>query len=313
MVYCMLLVTSAIVPTLLLLGAGALLRYRFLADPGFWRGLEWVSYRVFTPALFITSIAGTNLTIVPLGPLLLSLAIPIVVVAGLVIALQRPLRANGPQLTSLMQGAVRINTYIGLAFATVLHGREGVATFALASAMVVPLVNVICVCTLAAYGDKTTSFRRLPIWRDFLENPLIQSCVAGLAMNLAGLTLPDFLSGTLTTLASPALACGTLIAGGALHFRLRGRDAIDVTLVAALKLVVLPIAAAAIAIPLGLAGATLSSVVLICAIPTAPSAYILANRMGGDTRLMASITGTQTIFAAGTVPWILALVNHWTV
>jgi hypothetical protein len=70
-------------------------------------------------------------------------------------------------------------------------------------------------------------------------------------------------------LVAPALACGTLIAGGALHFSFRKRDAIDVGLAAVLKLLVLPFAAAAIAIaiPLGASGATLTSIVLICAIP----------------------------------------------
>ncbi|WP_426997817.1 AEC family transporter [Pseudarthrobacter sp. N5] len=308
----MLLVTTAIVPVVLILAAGALLRYRFLTEPGFWRGLEWMSYRVFTPALFITSIAGTDLTIIPIGPLLLSLAVPITAVAGLVVVLRRPLRANGPQLTSLVQGAVRINTYIGLIFATALHGHEGVATFALASAVVVPLVNVICVSTLAAYGDKSASPRPVPVWREFLENPLILGCAIGLALNLAGLPLPGFLSATLTMLAAPALACGTLIAGAALHFSFRKRDAIDVGLAAILKLVVLPLAAAAIAIPLGATGATLSSIVLICAIPTAPSAYVLASRMGGDTRLMASITGAQTVLAVATLPAILTLIDHVT-
>lgn len=308
----MLLVTTAIIPVVLILAAGALLRHRFLTEPGFWRGLEWLSYRVFTPALFITSIAGTDLTIVPIGPLLLSLAVPITAVAGLVVVLRRPLRANGPQLSSLVQGAVRINTYIGLIFATALHGHQGVATFALASAVVVPLVNVICVSTLAAYGDKSASPRRVPVWREFLENPLIQGCAIGLALNLAGLPLPEFLSATLTMLAAPALACGTLIAGAALHFSYRKRDAIDVGLAAILKLVVLPLAAAAIAIPLGATGATLSTIVLICAIPTAPSAYVLASRMGGDTRLMASITGAQTILALATLPAILTLINHIT-
>lgn len=42
-----------------------------------------MSYRVFTPALFITSSADTDLTVVPIGTLLLGLAIPILPVAGL--------------------------------------------------------------------------------------------------------------------------------------------------------------------------------------------------------------------------------------
>lgn len=306
----MLLVTTAIVPVVFILVAGTILRHRFLTGPAFWQGLEWMSYRVFTPALFITSISGTDLTIVPIGPLLLSLAVPITAVAGLVLVLRRPLRANGPRLTSLVQGAVRINTYIGLIFATALHGHQGVGTFALASAVVVPLVNIICVSTLAAYGDKSASLRRVPVWRELVENPLIQGCAVGLALNLAGFPLPELASATLTMLAAPALVCGTLIAGAALHLSFRKRDAIDIGLAATLKLIVLPLAAAAIAIPLGATGATLTSIVLICAIPTAPSAYILASRMGGDTRLMASITGAQTVLAVATLPAVLMLIHH---
>lgn len=303
------LVATAIVPFVLILAIGVLLRRRYLKEPGFWRGLEWMSYRVFTPALFITSIAGTDLTVIPLGPLLLSLAAPILLVSGIILALRRPLRANGPQLTSLVQGSIRINTYIGLIFATALHGHEGVATFALASAVVVPLVNVICVSVLAAFGEKSSNLRRVPIWREFLENPLIQGCAFGLALNFLAIPLPGFMAATLTILASPALASGTLIAGAALQFSFHKRDILDIGVAAFLKLIALPAAAASLAIALGASGAALTIIVLICAIPTAPSAYVLAARMGGDTRLMASITGTQTILSVATLPTVLMLID----
>ncbi|POH71744.1 AEC family transporter [Arthrobacter glacialis] len=303
----MTLMTTAIMPIGLLLAAGALMRRTMLTDHGFWSGLEWMSYSVFTSALFITSIADADLNVVVVGPLLFSLTVPISAVAWFVLSLRRPLRANGPLLSSLVQGSIRINTYIGLVFAAALHGQEGVAAFALASTIVVPLVNVICVSTLAAYGNTPGTGRRIPIWREFLENPLIQGCAIGLALNLSGLPLPEFVLATLEMLAAPALVCGTLTVGAALHFTFRKRDTLDIGVAVVLKLIVLPLAAAGIAIPLGLTGATLASVILICAIPTAPSAYVLANRMGGDTRLMTSITGVQTILAVATLPAILTL------
>lgn len=266
-------------------------------------------YRIFTPALFITSIAGTDLAAVPIGPLLLSLAAPILLVSGLVLSLRRPLRVNGPQLTSLVQGAVRINTYIGLIFAQALHGSEGVATFALASAVVVPLVNIICVSVLAAYGENETKGPKDPIWRELMKNPLIQACALGLIVNLLAVPLPAFVASTLTMFAGPALACGTLTAGAALHLRFHKRDILDIGVATTLKLIILPVAAASLAIPLGATGATLTSIVLICAVPTAPSAYVLASKMGGDTRLMASITGTQTILAMATLPLTLKILD----
>jgi hypothetical protein len=41
--------------------------------------------------------------------------------------------------------------------------------------------------------------------------------------------------------------------------------------------------------------------VMFAALPTAPSAYILAQQLGGDVRLMAAITTLQTVLAALTM------------
>ena len=49
----------------------------------------------------------------------------------------------------------------------------------------------------------------------------------------------------------------------------------------------------------------LASMVIIAAIPTPPTTYVLATRMGGDTRLMASLIGSQTCLAMLTLPVIL--------
>lgn len=54
----------------------------------------------------------------------------------------------------MIQGGIRINTYIGLTFACTLHGSQRVAVFALACAVTVPLVNIICVSILAVCGSK---------------------------------------------------------------------------------------------------------------------------------------------------------------
>ena len=300
-------ITTGIAPIILLLGGGLILRRRVLTDVGFWSGLSWVSYWVFTPALFLTSIGDADLTAVSAGPLALSVGIPTLVVAALSFGAALLARADGPQLTSLMQGSIRINTYVGLVFASALHGQEGVATFALASAVVVPLVNVICVTTLSLYGRQDTGRRRRSLWRDLASNPLILSCLAGVALNLGGIAMPALLQTTIEMIAAPALAVGTMVAGAALRFTFRPRDLIDVGTAALLNLVALPLAAMSIALAFGVTGATLTSIILITAVPTAPSATVLASRMGGDTRLMAAITGVQTVLAVATIPLLLLL------
>lgn len=296
------LVTTAIAPILLLLGLGWIVRNCFVTDPGFWRGLEFLSYRVFTPALFVTSISRTELTDVPLEALSAGLVAPVVLVSTLVLAMKRVLRADGPRVTSLVQGSIRINTYIGLVFVAALHGDEGVATFALASALMVPLVNVVSVLVLTVHGTNDATIGLGRISRDLVGNPLIQACVVGLGLSLLGVELPAFLASTLGMLAEPALVSGTMAVGAAITVRFRQSDLLDIGLTSGLKLVALPLGAGALAHALGAEGALLTSIVLICAVPTAPSSYVLASRMGGDTRLMASITGVQTLLAILTVP-----------
>ncbi|MGL5930702.1 MAG: AEC family transporter [Dermatophilaceae bacterium] len=298
-------VLDAVVPVVMLLGLGWVLRRRFLPDPAVWRGVEWLGYRLFTPALFVGAIAATDLDAVPAGPLLVSLVTPVLVVTAVVVGVWRAIGADGPRVTSLLQGSIRLNTYIGLLLASALYGDDGVAAFALASAIMVPLVNFVSVVALARYGDGEPGRPRLRLWRELLTNPFLQGCGTGLALNLLAVDLPGPVAAWLGQLAAPAVACGTLVAGAALTFRVRVRDALDIGVVTVVKLAVLPLAAAGIAAALGATGAVLGAVVIVCALPSAPSAFVLAGRMGGDTRLMASITGIQTVLAIVTVPLVI--------
>jgi malonate transporter len=305
----MYVIATGIAPILLLLGGGLTLRRRVLTDASFWSGLSWVSYWVFTPALFITSIGSADLDAVSPGPLALSIGIPTLLVSVLSLGAALLTRADGPRLTSLMQGSIRINTYVGLVFASALHGQEGVATFALASAIVVPLVNVICVTALSVHGIRNTERKRPALWRDLASNPLILACAVGLILNLGGIVIPVMLQTMIDMVAAPALVVGTLIAGAALRFTFRLRDLVDVGVGALLKLVVLPLTAMSIALAFGITGAALTSIILITAVPTAPSATILASLMGGDTPLMAAITGAQTVLSIATIPLLLLLAD----
>lgn len=57
-----------------------------------------------------------------------------------------------------------------------------------------------------------------------------------------------------------------------------------------------------------LTGNSLAIVAICAAVPTSPSAYVLARQMGGDAPLLAQIITLQTILAAITMPVTIALV-----
>lgn len=59
--------------------------------------------------------------------------------------------------------------------------------------------------------------------------------------------------------------------------------------------------------PLAIDGLTAGILLIFFMVPTAPSAYILARQLGGDSEAMASIITFQTLFAFGLMPLIAYL------
>lgn len=182
---------------------------------------------------------------------------------------------DGPAFTSVVQGGVGLNTYVGVIIAASLHGTTGIAVFALAVAILVPAVKVVCVAVLVRHGSHGARMRTLP--RQLATNPLILGCVGGLVINVGGLPVSSALAGR-------ALAVSTTA-----------------------KLVALPLVAAGLCHLFGISGVAATVVVLIQGLPTAASAYVPARRMGGDASLMSTITAGQTMAALVTLPLILQL------
>ena len=52
-----------------------------------------------------------------------------------------------------------------------------------------------------------------------------------------------------------------------------------------------------------------SAAIIVFALPTAPTAYVLTRQLGGDSHLMAGIITLQTLLAAASLPLILTLLD----
>jgi malonate transporter and related proteins len=106
-----------------------------------------------------------------------------------------------------------------------------------------------------------------------------------------------------------SLAIGLLVTGAGLHFEGLTRSSLAAAVGVGLKLVVMPALALMLAVWFGLTGPSLVIVAVCAAVPTSPSAYVLARQMGGDAPLLAQIITSQTILAAATMPIAIALVS----
>jgi len=299
-------VFATVVPIFLLILLGWILRKRGLLSEGFWAPAEWLTYYLLFPALLVATLARADVGGLALLPMALGLWGALLLITGVMLALRPLLGTDGPGFTSLFQGAVRMNTYIGLSAAVGLQGEAGLAAAAVAAAVMVPLINLLCVLMLARYGRGARP-TPLGLLREVAQNPLILACLAGIALNLSGLGLPPLLGPMLEILGAAALPLGLLAVGAALRVQaLRGLG-LPTAVDAAVKLLLLPAVAWGLLTLLGVEGVALFAGVLFTALPTAPSAYILARRLGGAAELMAGLVTAQTLLALVTLPLVLAL------
>ncbi|WP_448712133.1 AEC family transporter [Microbacterium profundi] len=300
---------QAILPVSALLVLGYLIKRFALPDVGSWKALEWLSYFVFAPAILATSIMETDLAGAPVLEMGSVLVIVSLGVVALILITGRFLRISRTRLSSMTQGGIRFNVFIGLTIASVGFGSTGVAVFAIAAAILAPFVNLVAVATLTVLNPDAAGFWAKRLVKEVFANPLIAGCAIGIALNLLNIDLPDALAVPVNLLAAPALACGTIVAGAGIVLTFDFKESLAVLFTVVVKLLVLPAAAVLLARTMGLHGLEVTMIALVCALPTGPGTYMLAMRMGGDAKLMASITGVQTLVSAATIPLILTLVQ----
>ena len=288
---------------LILLGAG-LRRWMHLGDH-FWNGVEKLVYFVLFPALLFNSVARTHIDWQAAGPLITVAGLTLL--AGMLMGLGARLFGIPPrQFASQFQCAFRYNSYIGLAVAGNLYGASGIATMAIIIGVMVPPANMAAVWMLARHGEQN-------VLRELARNPLILGTLAGLLVNLSGLGLPDFSLRALGRLSDASIALGLLTVGAGLRLNaLRVHNGGTAAAAAAIyllmvKLLAMPLLAWLLAGFLGLPPLYANTVLIWAALPTASSAYILAQRMGGDGPSVAWLISASTLLAMLSMPLWLGL------
>lgn len=295
---------SAILPILILILAGGVVaRLPLLNDAG-WAAIDRFVYFVLFPALLFRAIATADLGDLNIWPMGGALILAAVIVAAIAALLKKLLKADGPATTSLIQGSIRFNTYLGVAMAESLFGDLGLALTAVCVAFLVPSVNLTSVLALTIWGKGAKADLK-GFFRALLANPLILACLGGAAYRYTGWPLPDAISESLSIAGDAALAIGLIAVGAGLDFlALKGRGRLVVVSLV-LKLALLPAVAWGTTSLLGVDGMPQVIGIFWLALPAAPSAYVLARAMGGDAPLIAACVTAQLMGAILTLPiWL---------
>jgi len=277
-----------------------------MLESGFWLPCEKLNYFYLFPALMFSQVAATDLKGFPVKPIACSV-LGAVVVAALSLWLWRLwCKQSGPVFSSVIQGALRPNTYIGVAAAAATYGNTGLTVTSISIAVAIPLLNVASIVILMHYG-RGTKPGVAQIFKALIRNPVILSVIAGLLFNISGLKTPETVSAILHILGGASLPLGLLAVGAGLDLKAARMAHGPVLQSTFVKLLLVPVMTLLIGVWTGITGPVLATVVLFNALPCTPSAYIMTRLLGGDHQLSAGIISVQTVLAAITIPLVLML------
>ena len=183
----------------------------------------------------------------------LTIVLPLLGITLALLLVSDRVSGSGGEFTSIYQGSIRFNSYVGLAAVSQLYGDPGMTIAAVTMAIMIPIINVLCVTIFVVktgVGGGTVRATATEI----ATNPLIIACLSGVALNLTGIGLPLWFGSVFHLLSLPALPLGLLAVGAGLKLDTLHSEAHALVLSSSVKFAVAPLAAFGAGLLAGLEG-----------------------------------------------------------
>ena len=272
-----------------------------------WQSVEGLVYYVLFPVLLFQSIVRTPLDVRAASGLIgAGLG---VVATGIALAYALPHLPGFNRWidrrdhAACAQVAFRFNSFIGLALAERLGGAQGLQLIAVLIGVCVPLCNIGAVWPMARHAGRGFA-------RELVRNPLILATASGLVANLLGFRLPEWLVPTVSRIGASSIALGLMAAGAGMQFQSLARGKLLGASVLTIRALLMPVAAWALSRVVGLAPEETLALLIFSALPTAPSCYVLAARMGYNGPYVAGLVTLSTLLGVASLPFALGVIRQ---
>ena len=308
----MLAIFESLLPVFLLIALGAGLKQVRLIEDAHWTGMERISYFVFFPSLLVHTLYNTDFAAIPASRAVLAYGIGLIAIIALALILRLPFSkmfgTDDPSYSSVVQGFIRWNAFIGLAIAEKIGGPAMFTVVALGIAVLAIPINIIAVTLVARWGSRSTEAGGT--LKLVVRNPLVIGTAIGLVLNFSGITLYAPFAQAIELSSRVSLPLGLILVGAGLRFVMPRRAVAAAAATGVLKLAMVPLVYAGAAYTLGLRGEELIAIAVSGSVPTAMNGYLVARDLGGDAPLYAAIVTMQTVAALLTIPLVVMIATY---
>lgn len=294
---------NAVLPFILYMSFGYLIRSAGFCDIAFLRKLNGFSFKAFFPLLMFSNIYNMNFSNAPRPVFFLFTLFSVVILILLTWAFVPKVVKDRTRVPVVMQGIYRSNIlFFAVPLALQLFGEEAVALATANVVLIVPLYNAFAVVFTEMYcGKERSSLKELII--NCLKNPLIAGVLAGLLFRFAGIHIPEVLRVVIKQYSDMTTPLALFILGGTLQFSSLKKNFRTLVTVTFLKMVFIPAIILVIAHMIGLTTVESFLVFIVFATPVATASFPMAQAMGAD----AQYAGEQVVLTTTTAVFSLFL------
>lgn len=217
-------------------------------------------------------------------------------------ALSKPLIQDGRDRSVFIQGSFRGNyAIIGLALVANLLGESSLGKASILLAFILPLYNVLAVIALTVpmRHERSTSMSHA-FW-EIAKNPLIIAVIISLPFVYFKISIHPILSKTAGYLSALTLPMALIGIGGALNFDDVRRVSKMAFSASILKIIVTPLVLTYAAYRFNYSGADIGMMFILFACPTAIVSFVMAEAMGGNSKLAGNIILISTLGSVVTI------------
>ena len=295
-----------LIPDFALILIGYLL-CRFTAlDRSVWSQIEKLVFYFLFPVLLFSSIVKSPIHLGEVSNFISAGILTGVCTVGLAYALPFlpgfKRHFSSREHASSAQIAFRFNSFIGLALAERLAGAQGLLLISVLIGICVPMFNMAAVWPMARHGKQG-------FVGELLRNPFIIATVSGLVCNLLGFKFPDWLLPTVNRIGGASIPLGLMAAGAGMQFATLAKAKTLAISVLAIRHAIAPVIALGLSIFFNLSPVQATVLMMFSALPTAPTAYVLAARMGFDGGYVAGLVTLSTLLGVLSLPFALSLIQ----
>jgi predicted permease len=272
--------------------------------------LPWLNALLFRSFLFFSlfnNVRSADFSGSHSGSLLLFGVVAVLLVFALYLLTVPRIVRNFKQSAVAVQALYRSNfVLLGMAYVEQLCGPENMGPVSLLISVVVPLFNLLAVCTFEFLRGGKVHFGRILL--NILRNPLIIASALGGLCALLKVNFPEYIDKPMRTLGSVATPFAMVLVGASLSLGALARNRKLVLGVSAGKLLLTPLLMVPPAVLLGFRDAALVSIMVAAAAPTAVASVAMSYELGGDGELAAQIVAATSLLSLITMfLWVLVL------